>query len=273
MFFFQKNTGGCFCGKFRGGKRQVNKTGNMKFVSRASATSKNVFCVFFDDVLVCAHLFFSTLARAGNASFARARALGCAHRTPGARTQRVSLAPHTLTPPPRAHTHTTALARHIHLSHTHTHTIHFVCVAHTIELRTHYKAHNTKAHHTTTLSFACAHRMLTHTQTHTHTHRAATPPQPPFGGKSRVRASGKKEGLAPQSGPATARAWWVGVPAGGVCWACRCVAFTCSCPNSSTPLGVLWQCHVRMDAWHAYTCVQTALTVTNHLVESSMITF
>ena len=116
VFFFQKNTGGCFCGKFRGGKRQVNKTGNMKFVSRASATSKNVFCVFFDGVLVCAHLFFLTLARAGNASFARARALGCAHRTPGARTQRVSLAPHTLTPPPRAHTHTTALARHIHLS-------------------------------------------------------------------------------------------------------------------------------------------------------------
>ena len=120
MFFFQKNTGGCFCGKFRGGKRQVNKTGNMKFVSRASATSKNVFCVFFDDVLVCAHLFFLTLARAGNASFARARALGCAHRTPGARTQRVSLAPHTLTPPPRAHTHTTALAHYIHLSHSNT---------------------------------------------------------------------------------------------------------------------------------------------------------
>ena len=77
---------------------------------------KTFFCVFFDDVLVCSHLFFLTLARAGNASFARARALGCAHRTPGARTQRVSLAPHTLTPPPRAHTHTTALAHYIHLS-------------------------------------------------------------------------------------------------------------------------------------------------------------
>ena len=116
VFFFQKNTGGCFCGKFRGGKRQVNKTVNTKFVSRASATSKNVFCVFFDDVLVCSHSFFLTLARAGNASFARARALGCAHRTPGARAPRGSLAPHTLTPPPRAHTHTTALAHYIHLS-------------------------------------------------------------------------------------------------------------------------------------------------------------
>jgi hypothetical protein len=80
---------------------------------------KTFFCVFFDDVLVCAHFFFKTLSCAGNASFARARALGCAHRTPGARTQRVSLAPHTLTPPPRAHTHTTALARHIHTRHTH----------------------------------------------------------------------------------------------------------------------------------------------------------
>ena len=129
MFFFQKNTGGCFCGKFRGGKRQVNKTGNnRKFVSRACkrATSKNVFCVFFGRCFgLCTFIFFNTRAR--RKCFFRARTCSGV-RTSHSRSTRTTWElspPHTHPFPARTHTHHCTRRLHPPLTHhLHHHTKH-----------------------------------------------------------------------------------------------------------------------------------------------------